>query len=98
MKRIKLSLVFVLIWAGLTGCASRTVYVMRPPPPSRVEVRVAKPAPHAVWIPGRWIWKRSRYVWMAGYWEVKPKGKVWVPGHWQKRPRGWVWIPGHWGR
>ena len=86
MKRVKNSVFALLFALGLvaapSGCAARTVYVVRRPPVARVEVVPVKPYPRAVWVAGHWRWNHGRYVW--------------VPGRWIKRPRGWVWRKGHW--
>jgi len=100
MKRVKNSVFAILFALGLvaapSGCAARTVYVVRRPPVARVEVVPVRPYPRAVWISGHWRWKHGRYVWVGGYWKKARPGYVWVPGRWIKRPRGWVWRKGHW--
>jgi hypothetical protein len=97
MKRVYLIAVGVIALAAFSlGCAA-TVYAPGPPPPSKVEVKPAKPNAKAVWVSGHWKWNGNTYVWKSGYWATKPKGH-WVPGHWEKHGRGHVWVPGHWKR
>jgi len=80
------------------GCAPRAVYVRTARPPLRIEVKNTPPYPHAVWVPGYWVWKKHRYIWNGGHW-VKPRhGFHWIPGHWLETPRGWVFVEGHWKR
>ncbi len=84
----------------LVACSSRpqatgSVYVMSEPPPRRDEMRPARSASAAVWIPGQWRWNGYRYVWLPGYWEASPRG-MWVPGHWSQTHHGWVWVYGYW--
>ncbi|MEE9271326.1 MAG: hypothetical protein V3V49_13820 [Candidatus Krumholzibacteria bacterium] len=68
LKRILLGA--ALLSFGATGC---TMYVRPAPPPQRVEVKVARPHKHAMWIPGHWKWKNRKH------------GYVWKPGHWERR-------------
>jgi hypothetical protein len=58
-------LILALLGTGI-ACASKDS-----PPPARMEMRSAPPAPDAVWVQGRWVWQGRR----TGY--------VWVPGHWR---------------
>ena len=45
-----------------------TIVAPAPPPPV-VRVRVARPAPAAVWVEGHWSRDmRGRRVWVPGYW------------------------------
>lgn len=91
--------IFAAFLFTLGGTAqAKTIIVRHCPPAVRVDVRPHAPFRGALWIPGRWHWKRDRFVWVRGYY-VKPRpGYVWVPGRWAKRPVGWVWITGHWRR
>jgi hypothetical protein len=90
------SMVVAMVWTLDVNCAPRTVYVRTAPPAVKAEVKPAAPYKNAVWIAGRWAWKKGEYVWVTGHW-VKPRsGYAWVPGHWVKKRRGWIWIEGHW--
>ncbi len=96
-----------LLAASLVACSfgigetfaearTRVVVQVRPPAP-RVEVRVARPHAHAVWIGGAWTWSSGRYVWRSGRWISPPqRHAVWVPGHWTRHHGGWVWVEGRW--
>lgn len=72
------------------------VYVQKAPPKPKAEVRPRKPSANAIWVPGHWQWRGSKYVWVSGRWDANPRGRTWVPGHWEKRSRGWVWVSGRW--
>ena len=93
---VMISVCVTMLWIGSADCAPRTVYVKKAPPAVKVEVKPAPPYKNAVWISGRWVWKKNTHVWVAGHW-VKPRsGYAWVPGHWVKKRQGWIWIDGHW--
>jgi hypothetical protein len=67
------------------------------PPPLRVERRVVRPYPGAVWINGNWRWNGSRYIWVSGRWDRPRAGfSRWEDGRWVQRGRNWVWIDGRW--
>ncbi|MCK5534985.1 YXWGXW repeat-containing protein [bacterium] len=63
--------VIICIAGFISGC---TYYVKAPPAPAvKTEIRTIRPYPRAVWVPGRWKWRRRR-------------GRhVWIPGHWRRR-------------
>jgi hypothetical protein len=65
--------------------------VDRPPPPARVEVVPAQPAPDAVWVDGEWIWRRSRWAWLLGRWVVPPAGAVFAPWTFVRGKDGKLW-------
>ena len=99
MKRTRLLAVVALgIFLFVTACyAGPTVYVVRKPPPLRVEVISVAPSPSHVWIAGHWGWQGGDYQWVPGHWAVRPHAcAVWAPDHWKHTRRGYVWIPGHW--
>ena len=84
---------------AFAGSANAAVLVVKKKPPVvKVEVRPRAPYAGAVWVNGRWAWKKGKYVWVKGYYVKPRKGYVWVPGHWNKRPGGYVWVAGHWRR
>jgi len=73
------------------------VYVVRAPPPDRVEVRGEPPGPGVVWVPGYWAWNGADFTWTPGMWRAPEPGfRTWVPGHWRHDRRGWFWMEGHW--
>lgn len=82
-----------------TNCSSRTIFVVKPPPPAKVRV-ITTPAPgaNAIWVKGHWVWHSRRYVWKDGYWIKPRKGFMWIQGYWINRPQGWIWVAGHWRR
>lgn len=99
MKRILtlIALMFTVIIVASACYAGPRVYVVRKPPPGRVEVIGVAPSHNHVWISGRWIWKSDGYHWQNGYWMKRPRANaMWIPGHWKHTQRGYVWMPGHW--
>jgi hypothetical protein len=77
--------------------AGPRVYVVKKPPPPRLEVVGVAPSAAHVWIAGHWAWERGNYQWVPGHWAKRPRtGAAWVPGHWKQTRRGHVWIQGHW--
>ena len=64
----RLIFALAIVAFGLTGC---TAYVRPTPPPTRVEIKPAKPYVRAAWVPGHWKWKnrKVRYVWVPGHWK-----------------------------
>jgi hypothetical protein len=101
-------LALLLCGAMVTGCVVREprpvvvaeVVAPRRPPPERVEVRPAPPAPFEVveWRPGHWRWDGRDWDWVPGAWIEKPhRAATWVPGHWDERGgERWVWVEGRW--
>jgi len=97
MKRMKKSLLLVLLAIGfsITQLSAQVVVRVRPPRPH--VVITTRPGPHHVWVREDWEPSGTEYRWHGGYWVEPPRPKaVWVPGHWRKRPGGYVWITGHW--
>ena len=75
-EKMKISYIVLgiyIVWALVSGCATKTVVIHdRPaPPPPKVEVYVNPPHPGAVWVPGHWEWtgRRRGYVWIDGHWK-----------------------------
>lgn len=99
MKRATILAVLMLgVFLFVTACyAGPRVYVVRKPPPARVEVIGVAPSHAHVWVAGHWVWRGNNYIWINGNWDKRPRAKaVWVPGHWKHARRGYRWIPGHW--
>ena len=72
------------------------VVVVKPPPPLRVEVVLARPSARHVWVPGYWIWSDG-YVWMPGVWMAPPEpAAVWVAPRFETRSGVSVYISGYW--
>lgn len=97
--RLAFDLFFTLVlgvasaWAAPHG----RLYVSVGPPAPIVEVRVAAPGPHFVWIPGYHRWDGRAYAWVPGWWAAPPRVRaVWVPGRWVHERRGWDFVDGHW--
>ena len=97
MRKILIFACVLLVASVFLWRCAATVYVPEAPPELKVEVKIAPPHPHAVWVDGYWKWSHGRYAWVPGHWGKRAHG-TWVPGHWDKRPRGWVFIEGHWAR
>lgn len=73
------------------------VYVVRRPPPERVEVIDVGPGPGYVYVRGYWRYDGGDYVWAPGRWvQVDRRYHDWVPGHWAHDRHGWYWVDGHW--
>ncbi len=101
MRKLRVVLVVAMlaVWMLISAdCASRAVYVQKPPPAVKQEVKGPKPYANAVWVSGYWAWKGGKYVWVTGKWTRPQAGKTYVPGHWKKTARGHVWVKGHWKR
>jgi hypothetical protein len=88
---------------AIAGCApafgpAGVEFIVRRPPPARVEVRVAPPGPADVWIGGYYAWQRGDYVWIGGRWDRPPQPmyRRWAPGHWVHARQGWYWVEGRW--
>jgi hypothetical protein len=72
-------------------------FIMREPPPERVEVIGERPYTEAVWIGGHWAESHGDYVWVNGRWERPEAGRhEWVNGRWEHEERGWHYSDGHW--
>ncbi|WP_208726391.1 YXWGXW repeat-containing protein, partial [Corallococcus terminator] len=77
--------------------ASEDVTATQAPPPLRVEVQSAAPAPDYTWAPGYWYWGNNGYEWVEGSWMEPPRpGLVFVSPHWTHRGSSWVFIGGGW--
>jgi hypothetical protein len=72
-------------------------FIVREPPPVRVEVVTDRPSEEHIWIKGHWASNGNDYAWVPGRW-VKLEGghKEWVEGRWEHEDRGWHYIDGHW--
>ncbi len=69
-----------------------------PEPPRSVEEGPNVPAPtdDAVWIPGNWSWRDSRYAWSAGFWNGGNADWIWTPSRYSWTSRGCVFVNGYW--
>lgn len=67
-----------------------------PPPPLRVEVQPAPPAPQWYWHPGHWRWDGRAYYWEAGHWVEPRANQIFVPARWVADRGAWVYEPAHW--
>lgn len=91
-----------MLGATAIACASNSppdnaVYVVRRPPPDRVEVIGVAPSPGYVWIRGYWNWNGGDYAWTSGRWAAPERGyRRWEPGQWRHGRRGWFWVEGRW--
>jgi len=98
MKTLKIAggLLTLIVGAQLlTACSGYIVATGPPHPP--VEVIVAAPAPHYVWVSGYYSYSNSTYVWVDGSYQVPPRGRtVYVQGQWQQGPKGYKRSRGHW--
>lgn len=73
------------------------VYVVRRPPPERVEVIAVGPGPGFVYVRGYWRYDGGDYVWVPGRWvQLDRRYREWVPGHWAHDRHGWYWVEGRW--
>jgi hypothetical protein len=103
MMRSKIRSALVIAALVLTGCViyarprTDVVYVVRRPPPERVEVIVVAPGPAYVWIAGHWAWREPEFFWMPGRWDRPGPGfRRWEKGRWDHDRHGWFWIEGRW--
>src|SRR5207302_1504359 len=67
--------------SGYWGDAQQQAYEYFPPPPEPIETGPSVPATSAtaIYSPGIWIYRETRYVWRPGFWVDVPVGYVWVP-------------------
>lgn len=75
---------------------SETQYLPRPPRTIEVGPNIAAPSQNHTWIPGCWVWNRSRYAWRPGYWAACRTDWIWVPSHYVCAPRGYIYVDGYW--
>lgn len=100
-SRLLIALVGI-VGAVAVACASNpppdnAVYVVRRPPPDRVEVIGTAPGAGYVWVRGFWRWGDADYDWVPGRWMVAQRGyRRWEAGHWAHARRGWFWVEGRW--
>lgn len=89
-------LTFMLFALTITsGMAQEPIGFAPPTPPQ--EIRIQRPGPRHVWIPGYFQWNGTRYVWINGFWTIPPSSRsVWVPGRWEARNGMHVWVDGYW--
>jgi hypothetical protein len=83
---------------SMAGCASGgRYYASGPPPPARVEVRVAAPRAGLFWVDGYWGWSNRNYAWVPGRWVRAPRARaVWVAPAWEQRNGRYVFRKGRW--
>jgi len=97
MKKKMIHLFLTLVFSlSLIHCVVVRPRQAPPPPPPRKIVKIRKPGPNYVWVPGHHVWRKGRYIWVDGYWKKGRRGHVWVKGHWEKRGGHWVWVKGYW--
>jgi hypothetical protein len=99
MKRVLIPVILALALLMLAAScyAGTKVYVVRKPPPLKVEVVGVAPSVEHVWVQGHWVWKDNDYQWVTGHWDKRPHAKAhWVTGHWKSTRHGYYWVPGHW--
>ena len=99
MKKINKYVFLILISVFLSSCYThKIIYIKDAPPKKRVEIKIEKTHPDAVWITGHWKWVRKKhdYIWVPGHWVKPKKHRIWIPGSWEKTRRGWFWLEGYW--
>ena len=81
-------------WAG----ANQPNVPYTPEPPAALDNGPSMPAPNedAVYLPGSWIYRDTRFVWRPGYYSALQVGRVWVPAHYAWTPNGYLFIDGYW--
>ena len=81
-------------WAG----ANQPNVPYTPEPPAPLDNGPSMPAPSddAVYVPGSWIYRDTRFVWRPGYYSALQVGRVWVPAHYAWTPNGYLFIDGYW--
>lgn len=85
--------------AGGIGCAPGPLRARLRPPAARIEPTPAPRSADQTWIPGDWMWERSKEVWAwrGGYYTKRPDGASdYQRGRWVRRGYRWVWFPGRW--
>jgi len=69
-----------------------------PEPPESLERGPSTEAPGEdySYVPGVWVYQRTKYVWRPGFWVRFRQGWVWVPDCYKWTPAGYVFVPGYW--
>src|SRR5262249_3547820 len=69
-----------------------------PPPPETVERGPSTPAPaeDSTYVPGCWVYRKTRFVWRPGFWVPFRPGWVWPPARYVWSPAGCVFVEGFW--
>ena len=100
--RLRLPVLLLALAGALSACVIADPYggpyAAVPPPPPRIEVYGAPPAPGWLWIGGYWGWAGGRHEWVPGHWEAPRPGYRWVPHAWVHERNGWHMHEGHWQR
>jgi hypothetical protein len=83
--------------SGFWAMADQTNVELLPTPPDPVpEVAPPAPEPEAVYVPGIWVWRETRYWWRPGYWVTYRPGWVWTTACYTWTPAGYIFVDGHW--
>jgi hypothetical protein len=84
--------------SGYWADASLTEIEYLPEPPETAEAgpTTEAPSPDSTWLPGGWVWQKTRYVWQPGFWSPGQTNWDWTPAHYQWSPRGYVYVDGYW--
>ncbi len=66
-----------------------------PPPPPRVETKVAAPGATYVWVPGHFMPVKGEWRWVRGEWAVPATViSVWIAARYDEKDK--KWSPGYW--
>ncbi len=71
-------------------------YVPEPPAPLEMGPQAPAPMEEAVYVPGSWVYRETRYAWRPGYWAAPRPGYVWVAPRYVWTPSGFIYIDGFW--
>jgi hypothetical protein len=86
-------------WVGGYWASTATTEVQYlPEPPATLEAGPSTDPPSAVaiWAPGCWVWRDSKYLWRPGFWVNAYPDWIWVPAHYCWSPRGYAFVDGYW--
>ena len=50
----------------------------------------------AVYAPGAWVYRETRYAWRPGFWYVHRPGWIYTPAHYAWTPYGYVFVDAYW--
>jgi WXXGXW repeat (2 copies) len=85
--------------AGFWSDSKQQEVPRTPEPPEPLDkAGPSMPAPNdnAVYIPGSWVYRDSRFIWQPGYYAALQVGRVWVPAHYVWTPNGYLFVDGYW--
>jgi WXXGXW repeat (2 copies) len=84
--------------AGIWAPATVTEAQYLAPPPASLDQGPSAPAPDAesTYVPGIWVYQKTRYFWRPGFWVHNQPNWVWCPAYYTWTPSGYMYNDGYW--